>query len=50
MKSRKNSTDEPIYREEMETQMNTMNLQAQWEKERVVQIEKVILTYIHYHV
>ena len=46
----KNGTDEPIYREEMETQTYIMDLQVQWERERVVQIEKVIFTYIHYHV
>ena len=46
----KNSTDEPLNREEMETQMQRMNWWTQWGKQRVGQIEKAALPYIHYHV
>ena len=45
MESRKkNSTDEPIYREEMEMQTQKMDLTQQG-KDRVGPIEKVALTY-----
>ena len=35
---------------ELETQMERMDLWIQQGKERVGQIERVALTYIHYHV
>ena len=50
MESRKNSTDEPVYREEMEMQIQRMVWLKQQGKEKVRQIEKVALTYINYHV
>ena len=34
----------------MEMQMYKTDLWAQWDEERVVPIEKVALTYIHYNV
>ena len=46
MGSRKNDIDEPICREEMETDIQN-RLVTQWEKEMVGQMEKVGLTYIH---
>ena len=42
----KNSTDEAICREGMETQMRT-NLWTQWGKERVGRIERTALTHDH---
>ena len=45
----KNGIDEPICRDGMEMKMQRMDLQTQWEKEIVVQMEKVASTYIHYH-
>ena len=39
-----------MYREEMEMQMQRVDWWTQWRKERVGQIEKVALTYIHYPV
>ena len=44
-----NSPDEPIYREEMEMQMQRMDWWTQRGKERVGQANKVALTYVHYH-
>ena len=41
--------DEPICRAGTETQTQRMDLWAQWGKKRVGQIEKIALTYIHYH-
>ena len=41
-----NSTDEPIYREEMETEK--MVLWTQWGKERVGQAERAALTHMHH--
>ena len=45
----KNSTDEPIFREVMDTQAQRMYLWTPQEKEKVQQIETA-LTYIQYHV
>ena len=45
----KNSTDESICRERMETHMEN-GLVDTAGKERVGQTEKVVLAYIHYHV
>ena len=50
MESRKNSTDEPIFRVEIEMQMWRIDLWTQGVKERVGQIERVTLTYIQFHV
>ena len=47
--TQKNSPDEPIYREEMEIQMQRMDLRTQQGKERLGEIEKKALTYIQYH-
>ena len=44
------SSDVPIFRAERETQIQKTNLWTEWRKERVGQIERVILTYIHHHV
>ena len=48
MESRKNSTDEPICRVGIETQIEKRCL-TQWGQERVGQTERVALTYIYYH-
>ena len=45
----KNSTDEPIFREVMDTQAQRMYLWTPQGKEKVQQIETA-LTYIQYHV
>ena len=50
MESRKNSTNEPIFRVEIETQMWRIDLWTQGVKERVGRIERVTLTYIQFHV
>ena len=49
MESRKNGTDESI-QAGIETQMQRTDLWTQGGKERVGQIERVALTYIHYFV
>ena len=46
----KNSTDETIYREAMEMQLQIMVWWTQQGTERVGQIEKAALTYIHYRI
>ena len=43
-------TDEPICRAETEMQTERMNLWANRGKERMGRIERVVLTYIHFHV
>ena len=50
MESRKNSTDEPIQREEMGMQMQRTDLWTLWGKESIDPAEKAALTYKHYHV
>ena len=45
-----NNTDEPICRKGMETQTSGTDLWTQKGKERVGQMEKVALTYIHRYV
>ena len=50
MESRKNSTSEPIFRVEIETQTWRIDLWTQGVKERVGRIERVTLTYIQFHV
>ena len=42
----KNGIDEPICREEMDMQMQTMDLWTQWRQERVGWMQKVVSTYI----
>ena len=46
----KNGTDEPVCRPGIEMQMQSMDLWIQWGKEGVEQVERVALTYTHYHV
>ena len=45
----KNGANEPICRAGIETQTQRMDLWTQQGKERVGQIERVALTYTHYH-
>jgi len=49
MESRKNSTDEPVYGAEIETQASRTDLWTLgWGKERVGRIERVALTNAYY--
>ena len=50
MESKKNSTDEPTYREEIEMQMQRTDSWTQLGEERPGQTEKVALPYIHYQI
>ena len=50
MESVKNGTDEPICKARIEAQMLRTDLWTQGGKEGVGQIERVVLTYIHYSI
>ena len=46
----KNGIDEPICKEGMEVQIQTMNLRTQWGKEKVGRMEKGASMYVHCYV